>query len=83
MVTLAVIIEKKKKESKKADGINKPLELRNSFSQKILTRTISLLASAANMLGTSRFPIGCMKWQHAVILKSICETDSIITFLPA
>ena len=71
------------KKINKADGINKPLELHISFSQKIPTRAIFLLAPAANMLGKSRFPIGCMKWQYAVILESICETDLIINILPA
>ena len=41
------------------------------------------MAPAANMLGTSRFPIGCMKWQHVVILESIREANSIIKILPA
>ena len=68
-----------KEESKETDGVNKPLEVYTSFSQKILTRGISLLAPAANMLGTSRFPTGCMKWQHGVILESICEFPSIIS----
>ena len=35
------------------------------------------------MAVTSFFPIGCMKRQHAVILESIWETDSIITRFPA
>ena len=35
------------------------------------------------MAVTSFFPIGCMKWQHAVILESIWETDLIITRFPA
>ena len=52
------------------------------MSQKGLRRLFFLLAPAPNMLGTSQFPIGCMKWQHAVILESICETSSIIIFLP-
>ena len=67
----------------KAGGINKPLGMHNSLLQKILTRAIFLLAPAANMLGTSRFLIACMKWQNAVILESICETDSIKNFIPA
>ena len=71
------------KKEQKADGRNKPLELHNSFSQKNLTRAIFLLSPAANMLRTNLFPIGCIKWQHAVILESICETNSIIIFLPA
>ena len=41
------------------------------------------MAPAANMLGTSQFPFACMIWQHAVILKSICEIKSVIIFLPA
>ena len=49
---------------------------------KILT-AIFLLAPAANMLGTSRLLIGCMIWQHAVFLESICQTNSIIKFFPA
>ena len=35
------------------------------------------------MAVTSFFPIGRMKWQHAVILESIWETDLIITRFPA
>ena len=35
------------------------------------------------MLGTNRLPIGGMKWQHAVILMSMCEMNSIINFLSA
>ena len=62
---------------------NEQLGLRNSLSQKILTTAFFLLVPAANMLGTSHFPIGCMKWQHAVILESICETDSKKFFFPA
>ena len=53
---------------KKTGGIIEKLELHKSFLQKLLTRDIILLTPAAEMLGTSRFPIGCMKWQHAVIL---------------
>ena len=53
------------------------------FLEKILTGAIFLLAPAIHMLGTSRFPIGCMKWQHPVILESICETNSIVIFFPA
>ena len=68
--------------SKKADGINKLLELHNSFPQKNLTRAIFLLAPAANMLDTSRVPLRCMIWQHAVILESICKTNLNIIFLP-
>ena len=34
------------------------------------------------MVGTSQFFIGGMKWQHAVILESIWETDSIIIHFP-
>ena len=34
------------------------------------------------MVGTSQFFIGGMKWQHAVILQSIWETDSIIIHFP-
>ena len=71
------------RKSKKADGINKSLELHKSFLQKNLKRTIFLLAPTANMLGTSQFFIGCTEWQHAVILEPIWETDSIKIFLPA
>ena len=42
------------------------------------TSTKYLLAAAANMLHGSQFPNGCMIWQHAVILGSICATKSII-----
>ena len=72
-----------KVKSKKADRINGALELHNSILQKNLARAVFLLAPAANMLGTGRFIIGCMKWQHAVHLEPIWETDSIIIFLPA
>ena len=72
-----------KKWNTEADGINEPLGLNKFILQKILTGPIFLLASAANMLRTSRFPIGCMKRQHAVILESICEINSIINVLPA
>ena len=71
------------RKSKKAGGINEQLGLHNSFFQKILTRANFLLAPATNILGASRFPIGCMKWQHADFLESICETNSIIISLPA
>ena len=69
--------------SKKADGIKEPLEMHKSFLQKVITGVNFLLSPAANMLGTSRFFTGCMKWQHAVVLEAIWETDLIIIFLPA
>ena len=31
----------------------------------------------------NQFSVGCMKWQHALILEPIWETDLIIIFLPA
>ena len=34
------------------------------------------------MVGTNQFFIGGMKWQHAVVLESIWETDSIIIHFP-
>ena len=34
----------------------------------------------AAMPGTNYFPIGCMIWQHAVILESICATGAIRSF---
>ena len=74
---------KNNRKSIKAGGIIKLWELHNSISQKVLPRDIFPLAPAANMLGTSQFFTGCMKWQHAVILEPICETDSILYFLPA
>ena len=58
------------------------MELHNFILQKILTNAIFRLAPAANMLETSRFPIGYMIWQHAVTLESICATNSIIIFVP-
>ena len=70
------------RKSQKADGIYKPLEFHKSFLQRNLTRAIFLLAPTANMLGTIRFFIGCIKWLHAVILEPIWETDSVIIFLP-
>ena len=36
-----------------------------------------------SMAATSFFPIGCMTWQHAVILESIWETDLTLTRFPA
>ena len=72
------------KKNIKADGISKPMELHKLFLQKkILTGAIFLLVPAANMFGIGRFFIGCMKWQHAVILESIWETDSIIILFNA
>ena len=59
------------KKNKKADGINEPLELHKSFLQKNCNKNFFLLAPAANILGTSHFSIGCMKWQQDVILESI------------
>ena len=72
-----------KKKNRNAGGIKDQFALHNLFLQKTLTSTIFLMAPAPNMLGTSRFPIGCMAWQHAVILQSICATNSIKIFLPA
>ena len=66
----------------KTGGRNEHLELQKIILQKILTSTIILLdAAAANMLGTSRIPIGCMIWQHAFILESIWTTNSITLFI--
>ena len=62
-------------EKEKADGMKKSSGLHNSFLQKVLTRANFLLTPAANMLVTSRFPIGCMIWQQGIILESICETN--------
>ena len=42
-----------------------------------------LLALAVTMLGTSQFFTSTMKWQHAIVLEPICETNTIIIFLPA
>ena len=42
-----------------------------------------VVAPAANMFGKSRFPTGCMIWQHAVSLESISETKFVIIFFPA
>ena len=71
------------RKNKIADGINKPLESHKYFLQKILMRDFFFLAPAANMLGTSRFFIGCMKLQHAVTLELTWETESIRIFFPA
>ena len=79
MVMVAVIIKVKEEQT---SWRKKPLGLQNSFLPKTQSRVIFLLAPAADMLGTSPFPMGCMKWQHAVNLESICETSSIIIFLP-
>ena len=69
------------KQYKEPGGIKKSFGLHNLFLQKILTRANFQLAPL-NILGTSRFPMDCMKWQHAVFKKSICETNLIIIFLP-
>ena len=46
------------------------------FYKKFLTGAIFVLAAAAPpKIGTSLFFIGCMKWQHAVVLESIWEKD--------
>ena len=64
----------------KVGEMNKPLGFHNFILQKTLTGAIFLVAPAANMLHTSRFPFGCMKWQHAGILESICKIKLIIFF---
>ena len=70
------------RKSKEAGEKNEQLGLHKSFLQKTLTRAIFLSALGPNRLGKSQIPIGCMNWQHAVILESICETNSIILSLP-
>ena len=75
----------KNKGNEKAGGIDKLLVLHKIILQKYLTSNIFLFTPAANMHGTNQFPwhdIGCMIWQHAVILESICATKSIIIFFP-
>ena len=69
--------------NKKAREIIEQLELHNVILQKIPTCTIFILAPAAKMLDTSRFPIACTISQHDVILESICANNSIIIFFPA
>ena len=72
------------KKNKKVEGINETLVSGNSFLQKMNQATaLFLLAPAANMLGPSRVPAGCMIWQHVVNLESICETNLMIFSLPA
>ena len=80
---MTVEVMMKKADSRKADGINKLFELHNLFSQKILKRAVFLLAPASKMLRTSRFHIGCLIWQHAVLLELICETNSTLILLSA
>ena len=49
-----------KRRNRKAGGINETLQLLQLFPQELLTSTLFLLAPAANILRTSRIPIGCM-----------------------
>ena len=65
------------KKNNKAGVINEPLGLHKFILQKLLTGAIFLFSPAANMFGTNRFSVGCMKWQQAVILESISETNII------
>ena len=71
------------KSIKKAGEMSEQLRLHISYLQKIPTRAVFLVASAANKLGTSRFLIGCMIWQHPVNLESIWETNWIMILLHA
>ena len=54
----------------------------NNFLQKILTRAFFYWLLLPIHADTSFFLIGCMIWQHAVILESIWETDLNITHFP-
>ena len=72
----------RKVKSKKADGINKPMELNNSFLQKNSNGSFFYWLLLPTMFGTSLFSIGCMKRQYAVILESICERDLISIRFP-
>ena len=63
-----------------AGGINKPLEL-HYILLKSSEQSYICYGYAANMLGLGRFPICCMKWQHAVILEPDFETESNKNFL--
>ena len=54
----------------------------STMIQKKSNGGFSLLALAANMLGTSPLFIDCMNWQHDVFLEPIWEPDLIIFFLP-
>ena len=78
-----VVVPSKKRGEKKLMEKKEPLRLHRVILQKILTAAIFLLAPADDMLGTSRFPIGCMICHLALILESICETSCIETFLPS
>ena len=59
------------KKHKKASGIKEPLEMQKLMLQKILTSTILLLVSTANMLDMSRFLNGCTILQHALVVETI------------
>ena len=56
----------------------------NIFYKKNSNASFFPIGSCCQFMAvTSFFPNGCMKWQHAVILESIWETDLIITHFPA
>ena len=74
--------KKDKRNKKLVDYFNR-CDCTGLFQKKILTGAVFLLAPSANMLGRRRYPVFCMKWQHAVVLESICETNSILSLLPA
>ena len=67
---------------KKADEKKNRWDCTTNF-QRNLMGAIFLLAPAANHAWYKPIFIGCMKRQHAVILESIWETDSIIIYFPA
>ena len=75
--------QKRKKKNEIDCGRSEKLHSHIIFSRNIANYTTLLLAPAANMLGTSRLPIGCLIWQHADVLEAVCATNSIVTFLPA
>ena len=70
--------------NKKAEEIKTPLKLHKKILQKNSNASFFPIGSYCQpMTATSFFLIGCMKRQHAVILESIWEMDSIITRFPA
>ena len=55
----------------------------NKFHKKFYRELFFYWLQLPTMLGSSRFFVGCMKWQNAVILEWIWERDSIIILFSA
>ena len=73
----------KDEKSKKADGKRTVGVAQIIFTKHFWKELFSYWLLLPTMADTNFFLIGCMKRQHAVILESIWEKDSIVTRFPA